>query len=368
MKAWPVFGISAVQTILLLVHWFLFRTFLDLWWPLTPSAALALRFAMLLLGGSFVIAALFGFYFSNIAVRIFYRLAATWLGFLNFFFWAACLCRLVDLGFRMAGSRIPHALVAAFFGAALLTGIYGLANARRIRIRRATVELAGLPHCWRGRTALLISDLHLGHINGARFARRIVALARQLSPDIIFIPGDLFDGSHVDPDQVTAPLRELSAPFGVWFATGNHEGFGNLPRYVAALGRAGVTVLANESRVVDGVNIIGVDYHDSMSPLHLRTLLERLRSSQGEPNILLNHVPSRLPIVERAGIALQLSGHTHGGQIAPFTWMTRRIFGRYTTGLSRFSSLQVYTSSGVGTWGPPMRVGSASEVVLLTFA
>jgi predicted MPP superfamily phosphohydrolase len=85
------------------------------------------------------------------------------------------------------------------------------------------------------------------------------------------------------------------------------------------------------------------------------------------PSILLNHVPSRLPIVERAGISLQLSGHTHGGQFAPFNWLTRRIFGKFTHGLHRFGALQVYTSTGAGTWGPPMRVGPAPEIVLLTF-
>ena len=78
-------------------------------------------------------------------------------------------------------------------------------------------------------------------------------------------------------------------------------------------------------------------------------------------------MPSRLPIEERAGVSLQLPGHTHGGQLAPFNWMTRRIFGRFTYGLQRFGELQVYTSTGAGTWGPPMRVGTEPEIVLLTF-
>ena len=87
----------------------------------------------------------------------------------------------------------------------------------------------------------------------------------------------------------------------------------------------------------------------------------------GVPSILLQHVPNRLPIVEQAGVGLLVSGHTHGGQFFPFTWITRRAFGEFTHGLHRFGGLQVYTSTGAGTWGPPMRVGTHSEMVLLTF-
>jgi hypothetical protein len=90
-------------------------------------------------------------------------------------------------------------------------------------------------------------------------------------------------------------------------------------------------------------------------------------SERTQPGILLNHAPTRLPIVEQAGFSLQLSGHTHGGQFLPYTWITRRIYGRFTRGLHRFGSLQVYTSTGAGTWGPPMRVGTRPEIVLLDF-
>jgi len=127
----------------------------------------------------------------------------------------------------------------------------------------------------------------------------------------------------------------------------------------------GIRVLSNEKITVDGLDIVGVGYRDAGYPIRLRALLESL--GQGRTSILLNHVPNRLPIVEQAGISLQLSGHTHGGQIFPFTWLTRRAFGKFTYGLQRFGALQVYTSSGAGTWGPPMRVGSSSEVTLLTF-
>jgi predicted MPP superfamily phosphohydrolase len=119
---------------------------------------------------------------------------------------------------------------------------------------------------------------------------------------------------------------------------------------------------------LDGLQVVGVSYSDTNYPVRLRTFLDSLNLADGPASVLLNHVPHRLTIVEQAGVSLQLSGHTHGGQVVPFTWITRRIFGKFTHGLQRFGKLQVYTSTGAGTWGPPMRLGSEPEVVLITFA
>jgi predicted MPP superfamily phosphohydrolase len=192
-------------------------------------------------------------------------------------------------------------------------------------------------------------------------------MAARLNPDIIFLPGDFFDGAKTDAGRLAAPFKQLSPPFGIYFSTGNHDEFGNAAQHSAALSRAGVQVLHNEKVTVDGLQILGVNYHDSTQILRLRATLESLRLDPAHPSILLNHVPNRLPIVEQAGVSLQLSGHTHGGQLFPFTWLIRRVFGEFTYGLQRFGALQVYTSSGAGTWGPPMRVGTHPEIVLLTF-
>lgn len=131
--------------------------------------------------------------------------------------------------------------------------------------------------------------------------------------------------------------------------------------------RAGIRVLANEAVNVDGVQIAGVLYQDSTHIIRMKAFLDGLNLDRTQPSILLNHAPTRLPIVEQVGVSLQLSGHTHGGQFIPFTWLTRRIFGPFTSGLHRFGALQVYTSTGAGTWGPPIRVGSAAELVVFTF-
>jgi len=254
------------------------------------------------------------------------------------------------------------------FGLAVVVSVGGFVNARLIRQRRITVRLANLPAEWEGRTALMLSDLHLGHVNGRGFARRIARLVRKLQPDIVFMPGDVFDGSRIDASRASEPLFNMNVPLGVYFCEGNHEGYGDASGYDRALRDGGIRVLASEVVDVDGVRIVGVPYAQTTAPVHHRAFLESLNLTPETPSILLNHVPNLLGIAEKAGVSLQLSGHTHGGQVFPFTWFARRAFRQYTYGLNNFGGMQVLTSSGVGTWGPPMRVGTSPEVVLITFA
>jgi uncharacterized protein len=372
LKAWPILAIFVIQVILFLAHWFVYSTWIAFWPGLAPAAVADLRGAMFALAFSFVVASLLSFRFANAAVSIVYCIAAVWLGFFNYFFWTSLLVRISWLALHSlrvgANPSMLRPLLAGIFnGIAILAGIYGLINARIIRTRRVIVQLPNLPDTWRGRRAVFLSDLHLGPINGIRFCRRLVKLAARLQPDIVFLPGDVFDGTHADLDRVLTPFRALTPPLGIFFSTGNHEEFTAATRYIEAISRAGIRVLANDSAMIDGVQIAGVLYQDSIHIIRMKAFLESLGLDHGRPCILLNHAPIRLPIVEQAGVSLQLSGHTHGGQFIPFTWITRSVFGPFTSGLHRFRALQVYTSTGAGTWGPPMRVGSSPEMVVLEF-
>jgi len=328
----------------------------------------ALRVGASLLSVSFVGASLLAFRYWNVWVRGFYRVAAVWLGFLNFLFLAACMAwfaYVLALALRLDVDRSN--IAAVVFGLAILAGVYGVLNARRTRVKRVAVELGNLPESWRGRTAAVVSDLHLGAVNGAGFLQRIVKKLNGLRPDVVLLPGDLYDGTTADFDGLVAPLKELAPPFGVYFVTGNHEEFSDRTKYLRAVSRAGVRVLNNEKVSAEGLQIVGVHDWESSDPERLRSLLEAAGVDRERASVLLIHVPRTLGIAARAGISLQVSGHTHGGQMFPFTWLTQRIFGEYTYGLRAFGSLKVYTSSGAGTWGPPMRVGTEPEIVLIRF-
>jgi hypothetical protein len=373
LKAWPALAICIIQVVLFLAHWLVFSTWIAFWPGLDPLAVTQLHAVMLVLAFSFVAASLLAFRFSNFAVRLVYWVAAVWLGFFNFFVWASLLAWIVWFALRLtlssANATSARPLIAGIlFAIAALVGFYGLVNARVIRIRRIVVQLPNLPASWRGRRAVLLSDLHLGPINGVQFCRRVVAKVQSFQPDVVFLPGDVYDGTKGELDRLVAPLKQLAPPLGVYFSTGNHEEFSDPTHYIQAITRAGIRVLGNELVTIDGLQVAGVFYHDSSSPLRMKAALDGMRLDRARPSILLNHAPARLPTVEQAGFNLQLSGHTHGGQILPFTWITNSIYGSFTKGLHHFGALQVYTSTGAGTWGPPLRVGTAAEVIFITFA
>ncbi len=372
MKLWPLAGLVFVQIFLGLAHWFLYLSWTHFWGPMSPAVLLGLRWTLGVLACSFVVAALLSFRSAIRVVSWVYWLAAVWLGFFNFFFWAACLSWVLGLALRMVLPAPTLAVVHPWIctvltAAAVVAGLWGMVNARWIRVRRVAVKLADLPEHWRGRKALVLSDLHLGHINGVRFAERVVRMARELAPDVVFIPGDLFDGGQAHIDELLAPFAQLNPTHGIYFSSGNHDEFGDMDLYSSAMERVGIRVLANQAVLVDGLAVIGIGFGDANYPIRMRALLQELRPEPGVAAVLLNHVPTRLPIAEEAGIGLQLSGHTHAGQIFPFTWITRRIFGRFTHGLAHYGAMAVYTSTGAGAWGPPMRVGTEPEMVLICF-
>jgi predicted MPP superfamily phosphohydrolase len=260
-----------------------------------------------------------------------------------------------------------HRMVEVLFGAAVMAGFYGVFNASWIRITRTTVRLANLPQAWRGRRAALISDVHLGHVRNGSFLRRMVARILREEPDAIFIAGDLYDGTAIDAERAAEPLNELTAPHGVYFVAGNHEQFGDDSKYLRAIAAAGVRVLSNEKVEADGLQIIGVPYRSATQDEHLASALRRVHLDRDRASVLLTHAPDYPEIAEAAGVSLQLSGHTHLGQFIPWNWMARRVYRQFVYGLSRIGKMQVFTSSGAGTWGPPLRLGSNPEIVVLEF-
>jgi predicted MPP superfamily phosphohydrolase len=345
-----------------------YDTWAAFWQGPDPLGISKLKLALILLSFTFVGASLLAFRYSQPLVRMFYTFTAVWLGILSFCFFAAASCWILLAIIRLLGLQVERRpLAGVLFGLALLASFYGIINAAWMRVKRITVKLPNLPESWRGRVAALVTDAHLGHVRGRGFMRRIINLLRRMEPDVVFIAGDLYDGTKANFDRLASPWTELAAPLGAYFVTGNHEEFSNPAKYVDAIKRCGVQVLGNRSVTIDGLQIIGVHYRDSTNEQRFRSVLQQAAVNRDRPSILLTHSPNRLPIAEDEGISLQLSGHTHGGQFFPFTWIASRIFGEYTYGLKRFGDLMVYTSSGAGTWGPPMRVGTNPEIVLIRF-
>jgi len=360
--------ITVFQSVLFLIHYFLYKT-----WTFSSAGGEVrgtfwIRVVLGCLSVSFVAASLLAFRYTNAALRTFYRAAAVWIGVGSFLVIAAVFSWIILGVARLAGLNINfHRIVELLFGVAAIAGIYGVFNAGWTRITRTTVRLANLPEAWRWRTAALISDVHLGHVRNGSFLRRLVAKVLREEPDAIFLAGDLYDGTAIDERRAAEPLNKLVAPQGVYFVAGNHEQFGDDSKYLNAIAAAGVRVLTNEKVEVDGLQIIGVPYRNATRNGQLASVLHAIGLDRDRASILLVHAPDHPEIAEAAGVSLQLSGHTHLGQFLPWSWMARRIYRQFVYGLSRIGKMQVFTSSGAGTWGPPLRLGSNPEIVMLQF-
>lgn len=353
-----------VQLILFFGHWFLFHTAIVIGGLTDPIARLVLKSVLAILSVSFVSASILTFRYANRAARLFYTVAAVWLGVFHFLFMAFCLAWLAFDFLPFLNQRL---LLLTLTTLALFVSIYGIINARRVRIKEISVPLPNLPLAWQNKTAVFFSDLQLGHVWNYKFAKRVAAMISSLKPDMVLTGGDFYDGVIADLAKLAQPFSEINPPLGFYFITGNHEEFSAKEPYLAAVKSAGLKVLDNELVEVAGLQLVGVDYKTSTNKKEFKGFLKSLPLDRQKPSILLKHAPDLLQIPNDAGISLQLSGHTHHGQMFPFGLVTRLVYRGYHYGLKNFKNLLVYTTSGVGTWGPPLRVGSASEIVLLRF-
>jgi predicted MPP superfamily phosphohydrolase len=204
-------------------------------------------------------------------------------------------------------------------------------------------------------------------VRNLHFIRKIIRKLAALQPAAVFIAGDMYDGPKTNVEELAQAWKVWSPRLGTYYVTGNHEEFRDRNQYIRAVMRAGVRVLNNEGIDLDGMQLVGVHFGESLNVELFREILRKSAPDRTRPSILITHAPDRREAAAAEGISLQVSGHTHQGQLLPFTWAVKRMYGAYAYGLQRVGEMQIYTSSGAGTWGPPLRVGTIAEIVLLQF-
>lgn len=355
--------LSIISTILLTANWLVCVTFN---YFAGIDGAPAWEFIMPGLSAMFIASMFLGWRFTGLWLRVMYRVAATWLGLLNFAFFASFGAWIfAGVAALFSWHVNPHWIAFAIPASAVLAGIYGIVNASWLRLTPVTVHLKNLPTAWAGRTVALVTDMHLGNVRGANFTRHVVEKLRAAKLDAVCISGDMFDGVEIDADAALAPWKTLTASMPVYYVTGNHEEFEEETKFIQPIMRAGIRVLNNEKIESDGLQIVGIHDGGTDDPATYRALLQRANIDRTRASILLAHQPSNLAIPASEGISLQLSGHTHGGQIWPWHRLAARVHGKYVHGLHPYEAMQVYTSYGAGTWGVPMRVATKSEIILL---
>jgi len=315
------------------------------------------------------------------APEFFKRIALFWIG--SYFLLAASVAGadLLGLIVRLAGAPLPLAALGTHDGVAILGAAGGMlctllavwGGLRQPRLREVHLSAAGLPPALAGLTVVQLSDVHIGPTLGADFLGRIVDRVNALSPDLVAITGDLVDGTveHTGPQLLA--LRALRPRLGVVYVPGNHEYYHGGPAWFAFLQSLGLRVLRNEGVVLgEGPRAFYVAGADD--PTSKRAggdgwdLAGALRERPaGMATLLLSHQPLGFEQAAAQGVSLQLSGHTHGGQLFPFSLLVGLRY-RFVAGLYRNGLSYLYVSRGTGFWGPPMRLGSPSEITRLSFA
>jgi len=297
---------------------------------------------------------------------VLYVLAAILMGIFLYFLLSVLLIDIV----RLFTSFSPRSYGIIAVSLTVVISVYGLLNARNLQITKQEIAINGLSENVK---AMHLTDLHVGHFRGKKYLQRIVDKTNEQDVDVVFITGDLFDGRINLSKETLSPLVNLDAP--VYFVEGNHDGYTGVKRIKNLLRELGIHVLENEVLVWKEIQVVGLNHmiadnrsYNMHAAIHGSTIektLEDLEIAESKPSILLHHSPDGITYANKHGIDLYLAGHTHAGQLFPIKYIANLIF-KYNKGLFDFKGTKLYVSQGSGTFGPPMRVGTISEMALIS--
>ncbi|KAK1548348.1 hypothetical protein Q3G72_006190 [Acer saccharum] len=308
-------------------------------------------------------------------------LTYAWMGMLFFSLWIrGALDALSSVVIRYPSFAVSgqerldavRALSAAAVFLALGTCLWAFYITRRGPvIEQVQVELARLPQALHNFRLVQLSDLHVAPFLGADYVHMVIERTNALNPDAIVITGDLVDGSVRDMGETVGLLRQLKAPQGVYFITGNHEYYSGADAWLAFVQSLGIRVLRNErvslGKGAASFDLAGIDdwtaHHFGHG--HGANLKQAIAGRDGARElVLLAHQPRAVYEAAANDVGLILCGHTHGGQMWPFGLLVR-IVQPYVRGLARYKDTQIYVNRGTGYWGPPLRLGATPEITLL---
>ncbi|WP_314411094.1 metallophosphoesterase [Streptomyces kroppenstedtii] len=267
---------------------------------------------------------------------------------------------------RLLISRVVGGVAASAAVGTVGYGTYGVLSGPKVK--RVTVPLAKLPRAAHGYRIAVVSDIHLGPVLGRGFAQKVVDTINSTQPDLIAVVGDLVDGSVKDLGPAAAPLAQLRARHGSFFVTGNHEYFSGAEEWVARVRELGLNPLENARTELAHFDLAGVNdvagEDEGQGPDFAKALGDRDRA---RTCVLLAHQPVQIHDAVDHGVDLQLSGHTHGGQLWPGNFIAD-LANPTLAGLERYGDTQLYVSRGAGAWGPPTRVGAPSDITVVELA
>ncbi|MFC1752579.1 metallophosphoesterase [Thermoproteota archaeon] len=290
-------------------------------------------------------------FFQNIITRILYAIASLWMGIGLFL-----LCTLLVYEIIRPFYQIPYAGIIILSIVGLLS-VFSIINAMFLHVEEVEVPIQGLK---KEMKVVQLSDIHVGTIRNSAFLQKIAEKTNELEPDIVMITGDLVDGTAALHESMFSGFDKCKAP--VFFVSGNHETYEGLGKVYKLLNETKIRPLKNEVVVFDGIQVVGIEFSEDRA--NTQKQLSRLKINKSKPAVLMFHGPWGMEDAKNHGIDLQLSGHTHNGQIYPFHFFVWLVL-KHLRGLYDYDGMYLHVSPGTGTWGPYMRLGSMNEITVL---
>jgi hypothetical protein len=271
------------------------------------------------------------------------------------------LLKIAMSGFGLSLS--PFFIRSFFLAGLILISFLGVYRALVPAVTEYEIRIKDLPDSWEGKKIVHISDIHLGPVYREKFLHKLIDKINILEPEAVFITGDFFDGMEANFSWLKNPLAKIKAPCGMFYGFGNHDLYLGFDKAVKLMDGNPVIILDDKMKVVNGLQIIGINYSFSSDFNLEKEILAKVGYDASKPSLLMFHTPKNINLSKAAGIDLQLSGHTHDGQMFPFNLLAKWAHKGYGYGLFEEGDFNLVVSSGVGTWGPPMRTASRSEIV-----
>ncbi len=345
-----------------------------------PHARIFYLIIFLVFSLSYLTAKIFTKYFPSLLYDIILWIGAIWFALMVYFFIAVVFMDVIRL-FNWQFNFFPSIIKGNYLQAKFIAGIVitilvavvvfaGYLNTRNIKITTLELNIPKGSGQLEGLNAVMVSDIHLSPINDGKFLAKIVDKINGFNPDIVLIAGDLFDDSAeiLKQRHIGASLVNIKSKNGIYAITGNHEYINGIDSAVAFIESYGIKMLRDSSELInDSFYLVGrEDRAKKQFTGKARKSLEEIMQGvdKNYPVILMDHTPFGLEDAEKNGVALQLSGHTHHGQMFPANLITKMIY-EVSWGYLKKDRIQYYVSCGAGTWGPPVRTGSVSEIVHL---
>ncbi|MBS3754210.1 MAG: metallophosphoesterase [Desulfobacterales bacterium] len=386
MRLKLLFFPAALICLMLGIHYAVFKSFMHFFQISRPQVKINLYTAMAVLSFTFITAFIALHWRENLWTVAYYKFAAVWTGFVFHCLAAAAAAWLLLAAARITGAPVSaKAIASTTLAIAILGTGYGMWAAFHPALRHVAVPVQSLPESWKNTTLVHISDLHLGLFHQKAFAARVVNRINSLNPELVLITGDLLDGMGGAYAENVTPLDNLRAAHGVFFVTGNHEHYVGIDKSLAIIGKTPLRILDNEAVKIAGLEILGVSYPGLADPAEIKNL--QPQKAPGSLRLAMFHTPTEMAenstdmqqqhnanywrpntgyeLNQKLEIDLQLSGHTHHGQVFPVNLLTRMLYKGRDYGLAKINGFYLYTSCGVGSWGPPMRSTGRPEIAVI---